>query len=218
METIKITKQTLQKAINEGVIEALAATNAGSDNNYGENEELRNITFEMSYAADQLSVVSERIKEEIIPDIKSVFKQSLDLVKKIFGEGALLNNIRMYHSGNQIEITIPLSSLDGYKKYLESNGDVLYKILEEYVSDTQGWDAELTKENFEEMKQSFFNDEGWVDSTLDEAFDDEEENIISHDVTPNFMYYYNKQGRGVVLELELPFDIEKYQRFVNGED
>ena len=211
MARIKVTEEALSKAIYEGVAEAIIPDNQEHTET---NEMLDNMISEYESAGEKFIRVGEHLSQNILPEIKELYAEGIEIVKKVFGDGANLSGMQCSYWGDQFTAKIPVTSLDGYKSYLENEKYYLNNTLKEFASEYTHFEGELNSENYEQMKQAFFSNQEWLVSSIDEALDGAEGEISATYSTLNLSFYKNE----VWIEIEFPYDIEKYARFINGDE
>lgn len=213
MARIKVTQDALSKAIYEGVTEAMLPDNKESQ---GSNEVLDNMMSTFDSAGERFIGVGEHLSQNIVPEIKTLYYEGLNTIKKVFGSGLNLSGAHSYYSGDSFTERIPVLSLDGYKSYLENEKYYLNEVLKEFASEYTNYEGELTSENYEQIKQAFFNNQNWVESSTYEALEKLEDEIKGRYSTVKLSY--STHFKEAWIEIEFPYDIEKYCKFINGED
>lgn len=213
MARIKVTEEALSKAIYEGVAEAMLPDN---QENIETNDFLDDMITDFEMAGERFVRVGEHLAQNIAPEIKTLYASGLKAMKKVFGATLNLSAIHSYYSIDSFTATIPVSSLDGYKSYLENEKYYLDEVLREFASEYTNYEGELNNENYEQIKQAFFNNQGWVESSVDEALEKLEEEVNCKYSTLKLSY--SRHFKEASIEIEFPYDIEKYCKFINGED
>jgi hypothetical protein len=213
MARIKVTEEALSKAIYEGVAEAMLPDNQEKTET---NEVLDDMITDFELAGERFVRVGEHLSQNIAPEIKTIYASGLEAMKKVFGAALNLSAINSYYSDNSFTARIPVSSLDGYKSYLENEKYYLDEVLREFASEYTNYEGELNNENYEQIKQAFFNNQGWVESSVDEALEKLEEEVNCKYSTLNLSY--SQHFKEAWIEIEFPYNIEKYCKFINGED
>ena len=211
MGRIKVTREALSKAIYEGVAEAMLPDDK---NTISTNKTLEDMLSSYESAGEKFVRVGEHLCQNILPEIKGLYEEGIVVLKKVFGEGLNLPGMQCSYWNNQFTARIPITSLDGYKSYLEANKSMFNKVLEEFTSEYTNFEGELNSENYEQMKLAFLSNRDWLVSSIDEALDEVEDEPVGRYSTLNLSFYRNE----VSLEIEFPYDIEKYARFINGDD
>lgn len=211
MERINVTREALSKAIYEGVAEAMLPDDKKT---IGPNKTLEEMLSNYESAGEKFVRVGEHLYKNILPEIKGLYEEGVVTLKKVFGEGLNLPGMQCSYWNDQFTAKIPITSLDGYKSYFESNRPMFNKILKEFASEYTHFEGELNSENYEQMKQAFLSNQDWLVSSIDEVLDEVETEIGGRYSTLNLSFYRNE----VSLEIEFPYDIEKYVRFINGDD
>lgn len=213
MARIKVTQDSLSKAIYEGVAEAMLPDN---QEKIETNEVLDNMISDFELAGERFVRVGGHLAQNIAPEIKTLYASGLEAMKKVFGATLNLSEINSYYSMDSFTARIPVSSLDGYKSYLENEKYYLNNVLREFALEYTNYEGELNNENYEQMKQAFFNNQGWVEYSVDEALEKLEEEVNCKYSTLKLSY--SQHLKEAWIEIEFPYDIEKYCRFINGED
>lgn len=213
MKPIKITQDTLNKAIYEGVAEAMLP----DSNEYAEsNEILDNMVSEFDFAGEKFVRVGEHLSQNIVPEIKTLYDAGLSALKKAFGKDLNFTEMKSFYGNDNFTARIPVVSLEGYKSYLVNEKHYLNEVLKEFAGEYTNYEGELTSENYEQIKGAFLSNEEWLTSSTYEALEKLEEDINGRYSTVKLTY--SKSYKEAWLEIEFPYDIEKYCKFINGED
>lgn len=212
MKKIKLNKEDLNTMIRESIEEVVVNNNE----QIKIDDDFEELLISFSSTGESYKRVGEHLIEDIIPELKELYIESINAVKRVFGNGINLNNLSSWNSGDEYTIEIPINSFDGYKAYLENESYHFNSTLQEFTRDITDFEEDLTSENYEKMKQAFFNNKEWLESSIDEELDFVEDDIKCRYSTVNISYSITRHS--VWIEINFPYDIEKYDRFINGEE
>lgn len=212
MRRINVTRDTLNKAIYEGVAEVLGAKNQGQQSERSLfDEKISNI----SYIAERLEVFAQTIKEDYIPAIESKYQDGIEAINNVLGNGAYSLISTDSYSDTEIHVTFKINSFDGFKKHIQGGN---YKSVRYAVEDTANEEGieEVTRENYQMLLDKTLSDSFMLAELLGDVLN---ENLYDNGRGPVSASFYTSSDDGTCrLEIEVPFNMEELESFINGRE
>ena len=212
MGKIKINKNDLDNLIRESVEEAVYQGNQQQPTERSQfDEEVSNI----SYLAERLEVYAQTIKEDYIPAIEAKYQSGIEALNTVIGNGAYsVANVEPY-SESEIYVTFKINSLEGFKKHIQEGN---YRSVRYAIEDTAYDEGieEVTSENYQMLLDKTLSDSFTLSELLDDVLN---ENLYDDRRGMVSASFDTSSANGTCrLEIELPFNIEDLESFINGKN
>ena len=212
MGRINVTRDTLNKAIYEGVAEALGAKNQSQQ---PERDLFDEKISDISYLAERLEVFAQTIKEDYIPAIESKYKDGIEALNTVLGNGAYSLISADSYSDTEIHVTFKINSFDGFKKHIQEGNYRSVRYAVEDTADEEGVE-EVTRENYQMLLDKTLSDSFTLAGLLDDVLN---ENLYDNGRGPVSASFDTSSADGTCrLEIELPFNMEELESFINGRE
>lgn len=212
MGKIKINKNDLNNLIRESVEEAVyQGTQQQPTERSQFDEELSNI----SYLAERLEVYAQTIKEDYIPAIEAKYQGGIEALNSVIGNGAYsMVNVELF-SDSEIYVTFKINSLEGFKKHIQEGNYRSVRYAIEDTADEEGIE-EVTSENYQMLLDKTLSDSFTLSELLSDILN---ENLYGDSHGMVSASFDTSSANGTCrLEIELPFNIEDLESFINGRD